>query len=49
MPREDAAGGKAKAEADRKTYEKKSKSPISPMWIYLLGFVVFGGLVFELL
>jgi len=25
------------------------KSPISPLWLGLLGFVVFGGLIFELL
>lgn len=25
------------------------KAPISPLWLALLGFVVFGGLIFELL
>ncbi|KAH6672855.1 hypothetical protein B0J14DRAFT_591864 [Halenospora varia] len=25
------------------------KSPISPLWLGLLGFVVFGGLLFELI
>jgi len=27
----------------------KKKAPISPLWLGLLGFVVFGGLLFELL
>ncbi|KAK7954864.1 hypothetical protein PG984_003173 [Apiospora sp. TS-2023a] len=26
-----------------------SKAPISPIWLILLGFVVFGGLIFELI
>jgi len=43
------AAKRGKAEADRKTYEKPSKLPISPLWLGLLGFVVFGGLVFELM
>ncbi|KAK6334057.1 hypothetical protein TWF696_002559 [Orbilia brochopaga] len=42
------AAKRGKAEGDRKTYEKTAKSPISPMWFALLGFVVFGGLLFEL-
>ncbi|GAB1314356.1 hypothetical protein MFIFM68171_04566 [Madurella fahalii] len=25
------------------------KSPISPIWLILLGFVVFGGLIFEVI
>ncbi|EPS43052.1 hypothetical protein H072_2923 [Dactylellina haptotyla CBS 200.50] len=43
------AAKRGKADGDRKTYEKASKMPISPMWFGLLGFVVFGGLLFELL
>jgi len=40
---------RGKPEALRKTGEKKFKSPIAPIWLYLLGFVVFGGLLFEAL
>ena len=43
------AAKRGKPESERKTLTKKSKSPISPGWLYLLGFVVFGGLLFELL
>ncbi|PSK55241.1 putative ribosome associated membrane protein RAMP4 [Elsinoe australis] len=47
----------AKAEANKrgrpegalKKKEKPQKSPISPFWVYMLIFVVCGGLVFELL
>ncbi|KAK6354301.1 hypothetical protein TWF730_008711 [Orbilia blumenaviensis] len=42
------AAKRGKADTDRKTYEKPGKNPISPMWFALLGFVVFGGLLFEL-
>ncbi|KAF3903369.1 hypothetical protein ABW20_dc0102595 [Dactylellina cionopaga] len=42
------AAKRGKAETDRKTYEKPSKMPISPIWFFLLGFVVIGGLLFEL-
>ncbi|KAJ6263408.1 hypothetical protein Dda_1971 [Drechslerella dactyloides] len=41
------AAKRGKAEGDRKTYEKVAKSPISPTLLALLGFVVFGGLLFE--
>ncbi|KAF3937607.1 hypothetical protein ABW19_dt0203601 [Dactylella cylindrospora] len=43
------AAKRGKAEGDRKSYDKKAKSPISPMWLGLLAFVVFGGLLFELI
>jgi len=29
--------------------KQNSKSPISPLWLGLLGFVIFGGLLFELI
>jgi len=38
--------GKAPQEVKRKTDGRKA--PISPVWLGLLGFVVFGGLLFEL-
>ncbi|KAK4458842.1 hypothetical protein QBC42DRAFT_275754 [Cladorrhinum samala] len=39
-----------KSEDQLKKKEKRDvKSPISPIWLALLGFVVFGGLVFEVL
>ncbi|KAF4978691.1 hypothetical protein FZEAL_4960, partial [Fusarium zealandicum] len=33
----------------KKRVEKVTKSPISMFWIVILGFIVFGGLVFEAL
>ncbi|KAG6003694.1 hypothetical protein E4U21_001802 [Claviceps maximensis] len=33
----------------KKRVEKTHKSPISPIWIGVLGFIVFGGLLFEAL
>ncbi|EAA31648.1 hypothetical protein GE21DRAFT_7944 [Neurospora crassa] len=33
----------------KKRVEKAPKSPISMFWLVVLGFVVFGGLVFEVL
>ncbi|KAK6529096.1 hypothetical protein TWF694_004314 [Orbilia ellipsospora] len=42
------AAKRGKGEGDRKTYDKPSKMPISPVWFGVLGFVVFGGLLFEL-
>ncbi|KAF4455251.1 hypothetical protein F53441_2401 [Fusarium austroafricanum] len=33
----------------KKRVEKVQKSPISLFWIAILGFVIFGGLVFEAL
>lgn len=38
--------GKPQSEVKRK--EKPQKSPISPVWLYLLLFVVCGGVFFEL-
>ncbi|KAK3905429.1 hypothetical protein C8A05DRAFT_30775 [Staphylotrichum tortipilum] len=33
----------------KKRVKDAPKSPISPIWLILLGFVVFGGLIFEVL
>ncbi|KAH8650838.1 hypothetical protein BGZ60DRAFT_420960 [Tricladium varicosporioides] len=41
-----AKRGKPATEIKKK---QDSKSPISPLWLGLLGFVVFGGLLFELI
>jgi len=38
-----------KPESAIKKKDKDFKSPISPLWLGVLGFVVFGGLIFELL
>ncbi|KAK7966142.1 uncharacterized protein PG986_000419 [Apiospora aurea] len=43
---------RGKSETDIKKHEHKkvvSKAPISPIWLILLGFVVFGGLIFEVI
>jgi len=41
-----AKRGKPQSEIKKK---QEFKSPISPLYLGLLGFVVFGGLIFELL
>ncbi|KAK4042881.1 hypothetical protein C8A01DRAFT_32978 [Parachaetomium inaequale] len=33
----------------KKRVKDTPKSPISPIWLILLGFVVFGGLIFEVI
>ncbi|KAK7402955.1 hypothetical protein QQX98_011307 [Neonectria punicea] len=33
----------------KKRVEKVTKSPISIFWLVLLGFIIFGGLVFEVM
>ncbi|KAL2135576.1 hypothetical protein VTI74DRAFT_8055 [Chaetomium olivicolor] len=33
----------------KKRAKDTPKSPISPVWLVLLGFVVFGGLIFEII
>ncbi|EJT74108.1 hypothetical protein GGTG_07956 [Gaeumannomyces tritici R3-111a-1] len=46
----DQEARRGKSETDikqRASKELNHKSPISPIWLGLLGFVVFGGLVFE--
>jgi len=45
---QDARRGKSDAEI-KKRAKDVPKSPISPMWLGVLGFIVFGGLVFEVL
>jgi len=43
---QDAKRGKPESALAKK---EKVKNPISPLWLGLLAFVVFGGLIFELL
>jgi hypothetical protein len=45
---QEARRGKAETEI-KKRNKTLPKSPISPIWLGLLGFVVFGGLLFELI
>ncbi|KAK4453267.1 hypothetical protein QBC34DRAFT_396799 [Podospora aff. communis PSN243] len=43
---QEAKRGKSEEQLKKKTKEVV-KSPISPLWLVLLGFVVFGGIVVE--
>ncbi|KAH8888858.1 hypothetical protein GQ53DRAFT_748771 [Thozetella sp. PMI_491] len=45
---QDARRGKSEDQIKKRSKEV-IKSPISPIWIGVLGFIVFGGLVFELI
>ncbi|GAP89161.1 putative secretory pathway protein ysy6-like protein [Rosellinia necatrix] len=45
---QDARRGKAETDIKKRTKEV-AKSPISPFWLGILGFVVFGGLLFEVI
>lgn len=45
---QDARRGKAESDVKKRTKETV-KSPISPFWLGILGFIVFGGLLFELI
>ncbi|KAL7625421.1 hypothetical protein AAE478_004641 [Parahypoxylon ruwenzoriense] len=45
---QDARRGKSETEIKKRT-KALSKSPISPFWLGILAFVVFGGLIFEVL
>ncbi|KAI1805490.1 hypothetical protein F4811DRAFT_515003 [Daldinia bambusicola] len=45
---QDARRGKSETEIKKRTKDVQ-KSPISPFWLGILGFIVFGGLIFELL
>ncbi|KFY51074.1 hypothetical protein V495_00002 [Pseudogymnoascus sp. VKM F-4514 (FW-929)] len=38
-----------KPEGALKKKQQNFKSPVSPIWLVLLAFVVFGGLIFELI
>ncbi|KAL2138492.1 hypothetical protein VTI28DRAFT_6716 [Corynascus sepedonium] len=44
----EARMGKSENQIKKRTKEA-AKSPISPFWLILLGFVVFGGLIFEII
>ncbi|KAB5563279.1 hypothetical protein GE09DRAFT_1219843 [Coniochaeta sp. 2T2.1] len=45
---QEANRGKPREEIIKKKKET-FKSPISPLWLGVLGFIVFGGLIFEVL
>ncbi|KAI1377400.1 hypothetical protein F4677DRAFT_416265 [Hypoxylon crocopeplum] len=45
---QDARRGKSENEIKKRTKDV-TKSPISPFWLGILAFIVFGGLVFEVL
>ncbi|KAK6952256.1 hypothetical protein Daesc_006791 [Daldinia eschscholtzii] len=45
---QDARRGKSETEIKKRAKDVQ-KSPISPFWLGILGFIVFGGLIFELL
>ncbi|KAJ9142659.1 hypothetical protein NKR23_g7111 [Pleurostoma richardsiae] len=45
---QDARRGKSEEQL-KKRAKDVPKSPISPLWLGVLGFVVFGGLIFEIL
>ncbi|KAH6850785.1 hypothetical protein B0I37DRAFT_414165 [Chaetomium sp. MPI-CAGE-AT-0009] len=44
----EARMGKSEEQIKKRTKDLP-KSPISPFWLILLGFVVFGGLIFEVI
>lgn len=41
--------GKSTEEIKKMAKKEVAKSPISPVWLGLLAFVVFGGLIFEVI
>ncbi|KAI2779506.1 hypothetical protein F4815DRAFT_473339 [Daldinia loculata] len=45
---QDARRGKSETDVKKQTKGVR-KSPISPFWLGILGFIVFGGLIFELI
>ncbi|KAH9910005.1 hypothetical protein F4778DRAFT_713768 [Xylariomycetidae sp. FL2044] len=45
---QDARRGKSESDLKKRSKEQ-TRSPISPFWLGILGFVVFGGLLFEVL
>ncbi|KAK0665560.1 hypothetical protein QBC41DRAFT_11879 [Cercophora samala] len=45
----EARMGKNVEQIKKKVPKEQLKSPISPMWLGLLGFIIFGGLIFEAL
>ncbi|KAK0751987.1 hypothetical protein B0T18DRAFT_403832 [Schizothecium vesticola] len=46
---QEARRGKSEDQIKLKKTKEVFKSPISPVWLALLGFVVFGGLVVEMI
>ncbi|KAK8110556.1 secretory pathway protein ysy6-like protein [Apiospora kogelbergensis] len=47
---QEARRGKSEDAIKKHQHQKTvSKAPISPIWLILLAFVVFGGLIFELI
>lgn len=46
---EAARRGKPENEIKARTKTKDAKSPISKTWVVILGFVLIGGVIFELL
>ncbi|CAM1508479.1 Fc.00g053270.m01.CDS01 [Cosmosporella sp. VM-42] len=45
---QEARRGKSEDQVKKRT-EKVVKSPVSMFWLVILGFIIFGGLVFEVL
>ncbi|KAI1131990.1 hypothetical protein F5Y10DRAFT_232451 [Nemania abortiva] len=45
---QDARRGKAETDIKKRSKDIP-KSPISPLWLGVLGFVIFGGLLFEVI
>ncbi|ROW09197.1 hypothetical protein VPNG_05665 [Cytospora leucostoma] len=45
----EAKMGKSEEEVKKLAKKETAKTPISPLWLGLLGFVVFGGIIFEVL
>ncbi|KAI3396135.1 hypothetical protein diail_466 [Diaporthe ilicicola] len=46
---QEAKMGKSTEEIKKMTKKETAKSPISPIWLVLLAFVVFGGIIFEVI
>ncbi|ROW02869.1 hypothetical protein VSDG_01654 [Cytospora chrysosperma] len=45
----EAKMGKSEEEVKKMIKKETAKAPISPIWLGVLGFVVFGGIIFEVL
>ncbi|KUI56738.1 Protein YSY6 [Cytospora mali] len=45
----EAKMGKSEEDVKKMIKKETAKAPISPLWLGLLGFVVFGGIIFEVL
>lgn len=46
----DQEARRGKSEGDiKKRSKENAKSPISPVWLIILGFLIFGGLIFEVI